>query len=38
MDAFAAAIDSIFADPNIARNALWRTGGTGDGVAVRVIT
>lgn len=38
MDAFAASTDALFTDPNIARDALWRAGGAGDGVAVRVIT
>lgn len=38
MDAFAAAIDDLFADPNIARNAVWRGGGVGDGIPVRVVT
>ena len=38
MDAFAAAIESIFADPNIARDAVWRAGGVGDGIPVRVVT
>jgi hypothetical protein len=38
MDAFAAATDALFTDPNIARGALWRAGGAGDGVVVRVIT
>lgn len=38
MDAFAAATDALFTDPNIARDALWRAGGAGDGVVVRVIT
>lgn len=38
MDAFAAAIDALFADPNIARDALWRAGGEGAGVVVRIIT
>jgi hypothetical protein len=38
MDAFTAATETLFADPNIARSALWRTGGVGAGVAVRVIT
>lgn len=37
MDAFSAAIETLFADPNIARSALWRTGGVGAGLAVRVI-
>lgn len=38
MDAFAAAIDALFIDPNIARDARWRTAGEGAGVVVRVIT
>lgn len=38
MDAFSAATDALFADPNIARDAIWRAGGAGDGVAVRVVT
>jgi hypothetical protein len=38
MDAFAAATDQIFADPNIGRAAIWRSGGIGDGVTVRVVT
>ena len=37
MNAFASAIDRIFADPNMAVAALWFEGGTGPGVAVRVI-
>ena len=37
MDAFAAATETLFGDPNIARSALWRTGGVGAGLAVRVI-
>lgn len=37
MDAFAAAIDDLFADPNIARGAIWRAGGTGPGIPVRVV-
>ncbi len=37
MDAFSSAIDDLFADPNIARDALYRVGGAGDGVVVRVI-
>ncbi|MCW5683565.1 MAG: hypothetical protein KIT85_04150 [Pseudolabrys sp.] len=37
MDPFAAATDALFADLNIARDALWRAGGAGDGVVVRVI-
>jgi|SRR5581483_9787869 hypothetical protein len=38
MDAFAAATDALFADPNIAHDAIWRAGGVGSGVSVRVIT
>lgn len=38
MSAFAAAIDTLFADPNLAVDALWRAGGEGEGVPVRVIT
>jgi len=37
MNAFATAIDRIFADANMAVNAIWLAGGTGPGVAVRVI-
>lgn len=35
--AFGAAIDAIFRDANVAEDALWRAGGTGGGLAVRVI-
>jgi hypothetical protein len=35
--AFSAAIDAIFRDANVAEDALWRSGGTGDGVSVRVV-
>ena len=38
MTAFAAAIDTLFADPSLARDGLWRAGGTGEGTAARVIT
>jgi hypothetical protein len=37
MSAFASAIDAIFADPNIGEDALWKAGGIGTGVAVRII-
>ena len=37
MNAFANAIDRIFADANMAVDALWFAGGTGPGVTVRVI-
>jgi hypothetical protein len=34
---FGAAIDAIFRDANVAEDAIWRAGGAGDGVTVRVI-
>lgn len=37
MDAFAVATDALFADPNIATDAIWRAGGAGTGTAVRVV-
>ncbi len=37
MSAFASAIDALFADPNIGEDALWKAGGVGAGVAVRII-
>lgn len=37
MSVFAAAIDNLFADPNLARDALWRAGGSDPAVVVRVI-
>mgnify|MGYP001767545711 CR=1 FL=1 len=37
MSAFASAIDALFADPNIGEDALWKAGGVGAGIAVRVI-
>jgi hypothetical protein len=37
MSAFASAIDALFTDPNLARDALWRVAGTGEPVPVRVI-
>jgi hypothetical protein len=38
MSIFGAATDSLFADPNIARDATWRAGGAGAGISVRVVT
>jgi hypothetical protein len=38
MDAFTAATDALFADLNIACDAIWRAGGIGNAVSVRVIT
>lgn len=37
MEAFRAALDTLFADPNLGENALWQAGGVGPGVPVRVI-
>jgi hypothetical protein len=37
MSAFASAIDALFADPNMGEDALWKAGGVGLGVAVRII-
>ena len=37
MNAFATAMNVIFADANMAVDAIWLAGGTGPGVAVRVI-
>jgi hypothetical protein len=35
--AFAAALDALFADPNLSVAATWRPGGTGAGAPVRVV-
>jgi len=37
IDAFTSAIDALFADPNIGEDALWKAGGAGAGLAVRII-
>jgi hypothetical protein len=37
MSAFTAAIDALFADPNLALAAVYRSGGASPGVPVRVI-
>lgn len=37
MTVFEDAIDDLFADPNLARDALWRAGGTGVAVPVRIV-
>lgn len=37
MTAFSAAVDTLFDDPALARDALWRFGETGDATTVRVI-
>lgn len=37
MNAIAAAVDALFIDPNIGRDATWRAGGNGGGVNVRIV-
>ena len=37
MNAFAAAIDALFSDPNLAIDAVYHAGGADPGVSVRVI-
>jgi hypothetical protein len=37
MNAIAAAVDVLFADPNIGKDATWRAGGAGGGILVRVV-
>lgn len=37
MSAFAAATDVLFADPHLARDAVYRPAGAGDGTPVRVM-
>lgn len=37
MSVFAAAVDALFADPNIATDATWRAGGLGVPVAIRIV-
>ncbi|MGE3150135.1 MAG: hypothetical protein AB7K04_13805 [Pseudorhodoplanes sp.] len=37
MSTFTSAIDALFADPNIGEDALWKAGGVGAGIAVRII-
>ena len=37
MEAFRAALDVLFADPNLGEHALWKAGGVGPGIPVRVI-
>ena len=37
MTAFAAAADVLFADPHLARDAVYRSAGAGDGIPVRVM-
>lgn len=35
--AMSGALDVLFTDPNIARDALWRVGGAGPGIALRAV-
>lgn len=37
MEAFRAALDTLFADPNLGETAIWQARGVGPGVPVRVI-
>ncbi len=37
MTAFAAALDALFADPNLSVAAIWHPGGTGPGQPLRVV-
>jgi hypothetical protein len=37
VNAFAAATDALFSDPNLGEEALWKAGGVGTGNLVRVI-
>jgi hypothetical protein len=37
IDAFTSVIDALFADPNLGEDALWKAGGVGAGVTVRII-
>lgn len=37
MTAFAASIDALFGDGHVGEDGLWRAGGIGDGIAVRII-
>lgn len=37
MDAFAAAIDVLFGDQNLATDAVYRVGGAGGGTAIRAV-
>lgn len=37
LPAIAAAVDLLFTDANIGRDATWRAGGSGAGVAVKVV-
>lgn len=36
MSTFALAVDAMFNDPNMAEDAIWRAGGSGEGLPVRI--
>jgi hypothetical protein len=37
VDAFSRAVDALFRDPNIGRDGMWRAGGSGAPLPVRVV-
>ena len=37
MNAFAGAVNALFADPNLGRDAVFRAGGAGAGIGVRIL-
>ena len=37
MSVFDTAVQALFRDPNITEGALWRPGGVGAGIAIRII-
>ncbi len=37
MSVFDVAVDDLFGDPNLARDAIWRAGGTGPATTMRII-
>lgn len=37
MNAISVAVDTLFSDRNLGRDAVWKSGGVGSGVAVRVV-
>ncbi len=36
MSVLSMAVDALFDDPNLSRDAVWRAGGAGDGLPVRI--
>lgn len=36
MSTFSLAVDAMFNDPNMAEDAIWRAGGAGEGLSVRI--